>query len=281
METATPSKNPLLELTPDDSLTPAAMERAAGALARDGLLLRHGAGPARRLVLFDGRLGAAQAEMLDRASPALLLATREPDGEPSAWEVRLLAALLRGDSLMPAQAVVSRAPLTQVADVGPACEAASAAVLEAGGSRVAAGLVADVAHELAANALLDAPVDETGAPKYAHRRGQVQHVAPEDACLLEWGMEPGRAWLQAVDRFGRLTASPLVRVLRAWGGKAQVDASGGGAGLGLRRILEHSDAVAVRVVPGRGTVFTCAVDLGEARRRAAQPKSLLFCLERG
>ncbi|RKH47158.1 hypothetical protein, partial [Corallococcus llansteffanensis] len=216
METATPSKNPLLELTPDESLTPATMERAAGALARDGLLLRHGAGPTRKLVLFDGRLGAAQAALLDQAPPALLLATREADGEPSAWEVRLLAALLRGDSLLPPEAVVSRARLSQVADVGPACEAASAAVLEAGGSRVAAGLVADVAHELAANALLDAPVDETGAPKYAHRRTQVQHVAPEDSCLLEWGVEAGRAWVQGVDRFGRLTASPLVRVLRAW-----------------------------------------------------------------
>ncbi|MBE4751537.1 hypothetical protein G4177_25520 [Corallococcus sp. ZKHCc1 1396] len=281
METATPSKTPLLELTPDESLTPAALERAAGALARDGLLLRHGVAHMPRLVLFDGRLGAALVPLLEREPAALLLATREPDGEPSAWEVALLSSLLRGSSLLPLQVRTGRARLTKVAEVGPACEAASEAVLEAGGSRVAAGLVADVAHELAANALLDAPVDEAGVPRYAHRRDQVREVAPEDACLLEWGVGEGRAWVQGVDRFGRLKASPLIRVLRSWGGKAQVDASGGGAGLGLRRILEHSDAVAVRVVPGRATEFACAVDLGEARRRAAHPKSLLFCLERG
>ncbi|NVJ03376.1 hypothetical protein HV824_35505, partial [Myxococcus sp. AM009] len=61
--------------------------------------------------------------------------------------------------------------------------------------------------------------------------------------------------------------------------RVQVDASGGGAGLGLRRILEHSDVVAVRVAAGRESRVLCVVDLGEARRRAAQPKSLLFCLQ--
>ncbi len=59
----------------------------------------------------------------------------------------------------------------------------------------------------------------------------------------------------------------------------RVDASGGGAGLGLRRILEHSDVVAVRVAAGRESRVLCVVDLGEARRRATQPKSLLFCLQ--
>lgn len=86
-------------------------------------------------------------------------------------------------------------------------------------------------------------------------------------------------WLEVVDRFGGLRPGPFARALGGWGGRVQVDASGGGAGLGLRRILEHSDVVAVRVAAGRESRVLCVVDLGEARRRATQPKSLLFCLQ--
>ncbi|RKH06971.1 hypothetical protein D7Y13_30365 [Corallococcus praedator] len=262
-------------------MTPEALDKASGVLARDGLLLGRGEGAAPQLVLFDGRLNPAHAALLEREPPALLLATRDPGGQPSSWEVRLLGALLRGGALVPEEASVSREVLGSVADVTAAGERAAEAVIQAGGSKVAASRVADVVHEIGVNALLDAPVDDAGQPKYAHRRGQVQAVAEEDRCLLSWAVVDGRAWLEATDRFGRLTTSPLVRVVKAWGEKAQVDASGGGAGLGLRRILEHSDAVAVRVSPGRKTQFACGVDLGDARRRAAQPKSLLFCLERG
>ncbi|WP_324291460.1 hypothetical protein [Corallococcus sp. bb12-1] len=274
-------KDTPLKLTPDTSMTPEALDKASGVLARDGLLLGRGDVAAPQLVLFDGRLTPAHAELLERRPPALLLATRDPGGQPSPWEVRLLGALLRGGALLPPEASVSREELGSVADVTAAGERAAEAVMQSGGSKVAASRVADVVHEIGVNALLDAPVDDAGQPKYAHRRGQVQSVADEDRCLLSWAVVDGRAWLEATDRFGRLTTSPLVRVVKAWGEKAQVDASGGGAGLGLRRILEHSDAVAVRVIPGQKTQFACGVDLGDARRRAAQPKSLLFCLERG
>jgi hypothetical protein len=104
-------------------------------------------------------------------------------------------------------------------------------------------------------------------------------VAPEDTCHLAYTVEDGRMWLEMVDRFGRLTPAPYARALEGWGGRVKVDASGGGAGLGLRRILEHSDLVAARVIAGRESRVVCVVDLGEARRRATQPKSLLFSQE--
>ncbi|WP_233585555.1 hypothetical protein [Corallococcus sp. CA054B] len=273
-------KDAPLKLTPDTTLTPEALEKASGVLARDGLLLGRGDDAAPQLVLFDGRFTPAHAALLERRPPALLLATRD-GGQPSAWEARLLSALLRGEPMIPQEAATSVAWLGSVAEVTALGERAAEAVLQAGGSKSAASRVADVVHEIGVNALLDAPVDGSGEPKYAHRRGQVQSVADDDRCLLSWAVADGRAWLEATDRFGRLSVSPLVRVVKAWGEKAQVDASGGGAGLGLRRILEHSDVVAVRVTPGKRTQFACGVDLGDARRRAAQPKSLLFSLERG
>jgi hypothetical protein len=152
-------------------------------------------------------------------------------------------------------------------------------VQEAGGTKTAAQLAEDVLHELAVNAMLDAPVDGQGQPKYAHRRTEVQEVDPEDACELGLAVDGSRIYLEAVDRFGRLTTAPFARALDSYGGRVQVNSSGGGAGLGLRRMIEHSDAIAVRVVRGRESRVLCAVDFGDARRRAALPKSLLFCTE--
>jgi hypothetical protein len=152
-------------------------------------------------------------------------------------------------------------------------------VQEAGGTKTAAQLAEDVLHELAVNAMLDAPVDAQGQPKYAHRRTEVQEVALEDACELGLAVDGSRLYVEAVDRFGRLTTGPFARALDSYGGRVSVNSSGGGAGLGLRRMIEHSDAIAVRVVRGRETRVLCAVDLGDARRRGAFPKSLLFCTE--
>jgi hypothetical protein len=271
-----------LLLIADESLSAAQLEQAAPALAQGGVALHRGplpgAGP-RRLVLFDGRLAPSHAELLRREPPALLLATRGEEGRPAAWDVRLLGALLRGGPLLPEGAAVTRHRLRRVADINTVADAASAAVGQARGSRVAAGLVADVVHELAVNALLDAPVDAQGQQRYAHRRTEVTEVAAEDACELSHAVEDGRMWLEVVDRFGGLRPGPFARALDGWGGRVRVDASGGGAGLGLRRILEHCATVAVRVSVGRESRVLCVVDLGEARRRATQPKSLLFCLQ--
>ncbi|ABF87807.1 hypothetical protein MXAN_4558 [Myxococcus xanthus DK 1622] len=269
-----------LLLIADESLSPVLVEQAAPVLAQGGMALCQGPGSPsgpRRLVLFDGKLTPAHAEALRGEPPALLLATRASDGRPSPWETRLLGDLLRGAPLLPAGA--SRHRLQSVADINATGEAAAQAVTQARGSRTAAALVGDVVHELAANAMWDAPVDAQGQHRYAHRRSEVREVAPEDACELSFVVEEGRMWLEVVDRFGGLRPGPFARALGGWGGRVQVDASGGGAGLGLRRILEHSDVVAVRVAAGRESRVLCVVDLGEARRRATQPKSLLFCLQ--
>ena len=274
-----------LLLIADPSLAPTVLEQVAPTLARGGVSLFSGTeegGPrasVRRLVLFDGKLQPSHAELLRREPPALLLATREPESGPTEWEAHLLGAVLRGGSLIPQGLSVARQKLRRMRDVQHASDAASLVVQEAGGSKTAAQLAADVLHELAVNALLDAPVDAQGQPKYAHRRTEVQEVDSEDACELGLAVDGARIYLEAVDRFGRLTTGPFARALDSYGGRVQVNSSGGGAGLGLRRMIEHSDAIAVRVLRGRESRVLCAVDLGDARRRAGLPKSLLFCTE--
>ncbi|WP_224360546.1 hypothetical protein [Hyalangium versicolor] len=275
-----------LLLIADPSLAPTVLEQVAPTLARGGVSLYSsledtGAARAsvRRLVLFDGKLTPAHAELLKRDPPALLLSTRQPESGPSEWEALLLGAALNGGPLTPQGLSVARQRIQRLKDVQHAADAASMIVLEAGGTKTAAQLAADVMHELAVNALLDAPVDAKGEPKYAHRRTEVQDVDAEDACELGLAVDGARVYLEAVDKFGRLTTGPFVRALESYGGRVQVNASGGGAGLGLRRMIEHSDAIAVRVNRGRETRVLCAVDLGDARRRAALPKSLLFCTE--
>ncbi|QRO02612.1 hypothetical protein JRI60_21035 [Archangium violaceum] len=264
----------------DPSLAPAALEQATPSLVRSGLPLVSGGGrtraPARELVLFDGRLGPSHAALLERTPPALLLATREPGGTPSAWEMRVLASLLRGESLMPPGAAVAKLWLERVVDLKGASSEAAALVEASKGSRSAASLAAEVMHELAANALLDAPVDASGTPLYAHRRESVQAVAPEHVCQVSFAVGEGGIYLEAVDLFGRLTPGPIARAVASLGGRMQVNASGGGAGLGMRRILEACELIAVRVVPGKETRMLGVVGLGEARRRAALPKSLLY-----
>lgn len=269
-----------LHLIADASLAPASLEQATPSLVRGGLpLVAGGAGsraPARELVLFDGRLGPAHAELLQRTPPALLLATREPGGAPSAWEVRVLGSLVRGEPLLPPGAAVAKLWLERVVDLKAASSEAAALVEASKGSRSAANLAAEVMHELAANALLDAPVDASGTPLYAHRRESVQTVAPEHVCQVSMAVGEGGIYLEAVDLFGRLTPGPIARAVGSLGGRMQVNAAGGGAGLGMRRIVEACDLIAVRVVPGKETRMMGVVGFGEARRRAALPKSLLY-----
>jgi hypothetical protein len=267
-----------LHLIADASLAPAVVAQAAPALVRSGLPLVAGGARAhaRELVLFDGRLGPSHAALLERDPPALLLATREAGGIPSAWEARVLASLLRGESLLPPGSAVAKLWLERVVDLKVASSEACSLVESSKGGRNTANLAADVMHELAANALLDAPADAHGTPYYAHRRDSVQAVAPEHICQVAMAVGEGGIYLEAVDLFGRLTPEPIARAVSSLGGRAQVNASGGGAGLGMRRILEHCDLIAVRVVPGKETRMLGVVGFGEARRRAALPKSLLY-----
>ena len=229
------------------------------------------------VLMFDGHLGELQADLLRRNASLFLLACRHDQGLPSDWEARALAVALGPDPLstMMPQPVLSL-ELGSVADLGHAAQQASDVVKAAGGPSAAADRVADVMHEIAANALLDAPVDERGKPKYAHRRGAQIDIAPCDACKATIAIEGGRAYLSVSDHFGRLTVSPVASVVAGLAGRTRVNSSGGGAGLGLRRIVEQSELVAVRVRSATMSEVVCVLVLDGARRRTAGPKSVFF-----
>ncbi len=228
----------------------------------------------------------AHAELLRRDPPALLLATRERGerahrrGRPGCWGPCCAAR-----SLVPQAAV--RWPgsgCARLVDMQHAADAAALVVQEAGGSRVAASLAADVLHELAVNAMLDAPVDAQGAAQVrppAHG-GAARWIRRTPASWRSRWMENASTWRRWTGLAGS-PPGPFARALDSYGGKVQVNSSGGGAGLGLRRMIEHSDAIAVRVIRGRESRVLCAVDLGDSAppRRAAQVAAVLYGMRVG
>jgi len=227
------------------------------------------------LALYDGKLAPAQASLLEGGRPALLCALRDA-GQPSDWELQLLAALISGRPLENPGTDWHHLRIESVGGIGIAADAVSALAQEGGASAQVAKLASDVTHELLANALLAAPVDAAGAVRYANRRESSPQISAEDACTFSIGIHPRRVFLVAADRFGRLTPAPLIRAVQGFGGKVQPDTSGGGAGLGTRLLLEHCDAIAFRVVPGRSTEAVGVIELEGPRRRAGQPKSVFF-----
>lgn len=234
------------------------------------------------IVVFDGKLKPEHGALLRSQPHSFLLACPGSERRPHPDDLHILASLLNRVSLVPEFEGVQRYYVATLEGLRAASEQVSAHVESLGAPRSAAGVCADVMYELAANALLDAPAGPDGQPKYAHRRDDpALRISAEDAAVIAFGVKGTRAYLGAVDRFGRLTAEPLAKTLEGLGARAKVNASGGGAGLGMRRMVEQSELVAARVVPGRVTEMLCTVDLGEIRRRAAGPKSLFFSVERG
>ncbi|MDQ3262065.1 MAG: hypothetical protein M3Y59_00165 [Myxococcota bacterium] len=227
------------------------------------------------VTFFDGKLSPAHARLLKGDRPALLCALRE-SGQPSEWELELLSSLVSGRPFNPPDTAWIHLQIGSMGGIGTAADAASALASEVGASATVSKLASDVTHELLANALLAAPVDEAGVARYATRRDASPEISAEDACTFSLGTHAKRIYLVATDRFGRLTTGPVVRAVEGYGGKVQPDTSGGGAGLGTRLILEHCDAIAFRVIPGQSTEAVGVIELDGPRRRAGQPKSLFF-----
>lgn len=227
------------------------------------------------VVFHQSQVSAHWAPFFARAEPLLLCALRA-DGLPSAAEWALLRSLLFEAPLRPPGVPFVPARVDSVAALQHAAEEVARQVGQDAPGAPAAKLASDVAHELLANALLDAPVDDQGRPRYANRRDEAPRIAQEDGCDFAVGVQGGRIYLSVTDRFGRLSPAPLARMLQRYGQKVQTDTSGGGAGLGLRQILEACEAIAFRIQPGQHTEVVAVIDVTGPRRRATQMKSLFF-----
>src|SRR5262249_32070860 len=120
--------------------------------------------------LFDGQLGPKLQGALSENSPALLLACRDADATPSLWELQLLNRLLIGADLIPMGSSTTTYEVRSIDDVRAISEATGGLVSKQGGASASRDVAIDVTYELLTNALLDAPVNERGEPKYAFQR---------------------------------------------------------------------------------------------------------------
>lgn len=143
--------------------------------------------------------------------------------------------------------------------------------------------VVGVAHELLMNAMYDAPCDD-GKPRFAHDRTQKISLSVSEAPSLVLSTDGLTLTLQISDPFGALRREhvyrSLVRGLKAESASRSedvLDTSGGGAGLGLHRIIDGANAAAFDIVESRATNVTTTFDLGQSNReRRRAPKSLLY-----
>lgn len=145
--------------------------------------------------------------------------------------------------------------------------------------------IVGVAHEMLMNAMYDAPVDDSGCPKYAHNRTSAISLTPRETPCLSLASDGLTLVLQVADPFGGLRREHVYRSIQR-GFRSQdpdakreeiIDTSHGGAGLGIHRIVFGADATVFDVVDGTSTVVTTSFELGRSNREMrTSPKSLLF-----
>lgn len=220
-----------------------------------------------------------------------LIGLRYPGSPPRQWELLLIARRLvseiapRQDGtpwLPPLQAPLSwghcwrEQQLAGTRDRDPVV-AAVEQLCESLGSRRLAGPAGQLAHELAMNAIYDAPVDETGAPIYAHDRKRVVELAPHEQPLFGFGCDGLRLVVGVRDPFGGLERSAVFGGLYRALSSGQMDTSGGGAGLGMLLMYQAASLLFFDVLPGRVTQVTAVIELDvPPRERRELPRSVYY-----
>ncbi|HVE85096.1 MAG TPA: hypothetical protein VND93_19730 [Myxococcales bacterium] len=113
--------------------------------------------------------------------------------------------------------------------------------------------VTEVTYELVMNAMYDAPVDAGGKPRYAFDRKRPIQLTEVEAPVVRLGSDGLLLVVEVTDPFGLLSRGHVVRGLlrgRRAGETDQgpvVDASHGGAGLGLFKVYSSSAALLTEV----------------------------------
>lgn len=229
------------------------------------------------------------AEPLKRAlsylvdTPAIdhVLARRDFESAPRAWELMMVARRLAEPAAAPpmAGAFAWGAQPVELAVRGTADRDEVVAKLQAAVEalmmpRRMAEMFGELAHELIMNAVYGAPVDADGQAKYAADRksdvalGEGEHVA------VRFASDGTTLGMQVCDPFGRLERRHVVDGL-ARGLSGELDRSHGGAGLGLAVCSNASTALIFDVSRGRSTEVTALLELDvNLRDLRTQAKSL-------
>jgi hypothetical protein len=126
--------------------------------------------------------------------------------------------------------------------------------------------VAELVHELLMNALYDAPVDQSGQPRFAHDRKTPVELPAAEAPRLRMFSDGLRLCIQVSDPFGKLRRKHVFEGLARGLNEGEVDTHGGGAGLGMAVVHNSCLAIVYDVLPERQTDVTAFIDLEVNRR---------------
>ena len=146
-----------------------------------------------------------------------------------------------------------------------------------GASNRVGDMLGELAHELLMNAMFDAPVDERGQPKYALDRTAQLTLLEAERPTIRIASDGSQVIIQVIDPFGRLHRQHVFSGLERGLRRGELDASYGGAGLGMAMCHNATTGLFFDVVAGEKTeviaIFDLDLNVREFRTRA---KSLHF-----
>lgn len=211
---------------------------------------------------------------------------------PRSWELALATRtiLWAGPDATTMHDIFSGAPVT--ADFFPQTQEDRDATISqiavlaerAGAAERTSARIGEVVHELVVNASYDAPVDASGEPLYAHDRRAPIALAPNEVPHVQFATDGLLVAARVTDRFGRLTRDHVLASVQRGVAASRavasdvVDASYGGAGLGLWRVYSAAAVTIVDVLPGHSSTVTAVfdIDLGARDARTLPPSLHLF-----
>jgi hypothetical protein len=120
---------------------------------------------------------------------------------------------------------------------------------------------AQLADELIMNAIYDAPLDQYGRQKYAHRRRDAIELEQAEYPIFGFGSDGARIVISVTDPFGHLSREAVFGGIHRGLTTGAMDSSGGGAGLGMLLIHNTAKVLFIDVVPNRTTQVTGVIEL--------------------
>ena len=221
--------------------------------------------------------------LVETAAIDHVLARRDFESAPRAWELTMLARRLQGLPAPPLAAYLDWGftgldlEVRTTADRDAAAAQIQDFVAALGVPRRVAEMFAELGHELLMNAMYGAPVDSAGRPKYAADRKADIALADHERPTARIATDGTKLALQIRDPFGRLERRHVFEGLARGLAGGEIDATRGGAGLGMMVCHNASSAMFFDVAPSRHTEVTALFELDlNLREFRTQAKSLHF-----
>jgi hypothetical protein len=213
-----------------------------------------------------------------------VLGRKDFESSPRAWEVLMVARRLMSPSGPPPIAAyldwgfsATEVEVRTTGDRDAAVGEIQNFVGMLGVPKRVAEMFGELAHELIMNAMYDAPVDQSGRPKYAFDRKADIRLADEERPVVRIATDGSKLVMQVRDPFGRLERKHVFEGLARGLAGGEMDSSHGGAGLGMMVCHNASSAMFFDVARGRYTEVTALFELDmNLRELRTQAKSLHF-----